>query len=168
MVCLWNSLLRVNFFYHSIISTWKNFDDYFTKNLYKGMDRWIIFEIIRLFDSNECDTCIVKYPDQHHSLVSSVVVQDVYDYFRAVIDKEEISDRALELTKDAARLNAANYTVWWVLLHLLIDWYLLFYMSYSRVYQRYLALASVTKICKQTASSLTISYNIRIHFNNNL
>lgn len=36
----------------------------------------------------------------------------MYNYFRAIVSKREKSLRALELTKDALKLNAANYSVW--------------------------------------------------------
>lgn len=38
--------------------------------------------------------------------------RETFDYVRACMHANEMSERALELTKDACRLNPANYTVW--------------------------------------------------------
>lgn len=38
---------------------------------------------------------------------------NVMDYFRAIVEKNEISERALELTADAIAQNPANYTAWY-------------------------------------------------------
>ena len=37
---------------------------------------------------------------------------ETFDYIRACMKSNEMSERALELTKDACQLNPANYTVW--------------------------------------------------------
>ncbi|KAG8182475.1 hypothetical protein JTE90_020394 [Oedothorax gibbosus] len=38
--------------------------------------------------------------------------KDIFNYFRAVLAKREISERALKLSEDAANVNPSNYTVW--------------------------------------------------------
>ncbi|XP_027196563.2 farnesyl transferase alpha [Dermatophagoides pteronyssinus] len=57
----------------------------------------------------------VKQNDGHHAIVSISYLpqyEDTYNYFRAIMAKEEISERALQLTEDCIRFNPTNYTVW--------------------------------------------------------
>ncbi|KAH8257729.1 hypothetical protein KR038_009140 [Drosophila bunnanda] len=46
------------------------------------------------------------------SIAYSQMFREVFDYMRAIIARGEKTQRALDLTTDALRLNPANYTVW--------------------------------------------------------
>lgn len=54
-------------------------------------------------DDGPCPVAKIQY---------SVEFVEVYDYMRAILHSEEKSIRAFHLTERAARLNPANYTVW--------------------------------------------------------
>ncbi|XP_017153794.1 protein farnesyltransferase/geranylgeranyltransferase type-1 subunit alpha [Drosophila miranda] len=51
-------------------------------------------------------------PNPVVSIAYSQKFREVFDFMRAIIAKGEKSQRALDLTTDALRLNPANYTVW--------------------------------------------------------
>lgn len=55
-------------------------------------------------DEETNDICRIAYTE---------TFKEVFGYFRAILKSDEKSERALELTKDAALLNPANYTVWY-------------------------------------------------------
>lgn len=45
-------------------------------------------------------------------LPTHILVREAMDYFRAILAKGELSQRALDLTTEIIEMNAANYTAW--------------------------------------------------------
>jgi protein farnesyltransferase/geranylgeranyltransferase type-1 subunit alpha len=57
----------------------------------------------------------IEQDDGPHAVVKiaySDRFRETFDYVRACMQSNEMSERALDLTTDACQLNPANYTVW--------------------------------------------------------
>uniref|UniRef100_A0A914XBY2 Protein farnesyltransferase/geranylgeranyltransferase type-1 subunit alpha n=1 Tax=Plectus sambesii TaxID=2011161 RepID=A0A914XBY2_9BILA len=61
------------------------------------------------------DVTPIYHSDAENAVVpiaASEEFKDAFAYFRAIVQKDERSERALQLTTHCAELNSANYTVW--------------------------------------------------------
>lgn len=72
---------------------------------------------VRFQDRREWNDVLPEPQDEGPDPVAVIAYTDrfrnTFDYFRAVLRKDERSERALNLTTECCQLNPANYTVWY-------------------------------------------------------
>jgi len=78
-------------------------EEVYVETPYRHRPEWA--DIKPIFQDDETNEIVrIAYTD---------TFKDVFDYFRAIVKLNEKSERAFLLSKDAALLNPANYTVWY-------------------------------------------------------
>ena len=72
---------------------------------YSGSEEWADIVPIPQDDGGPNPLAAIAYTEEYSEAMS---------YLRAVMAKDEKSDRSLALTEDIIRLNPAHYTVWYI------------------------------------------------------